>query len=188
MDRRSDLVRAAKRLMQERPPSHITGREIAERADASYGLIAYHWHSLDRLFVEAFLTARTEFLDTLTSDPATWLDGPADWLRIMANVHNDPAFRKAWAEHGEPDRRARQLLSGMIHSDDTGDLTARWVIYVRLRASLEMRSEPSSFGVYADSARALNDRDRIRYEARIESHTRRLILELIAPEATTRRR
>ena len=59
---RHALVQAAKRLLPERAPSAVTGRELAAAAGVNYGLIHHYFGGKDAVFREALLELRAEFL------------------------------------------------------------------------------------------------------------------------------
>ena len=50
---RTALLDAAVHLMSERPPSTVTGREVAEEAGVNYGLVHYYFDSAGDLLREA---------------------------------------------------------------------------------------------------------------------------------------
>ena len=50
---RTALLDAAVRLMSQRPPSTVTGREVAEAAGVNYGLVHYYFDSTEELLQEA---------------------------------------------------------------------------------------------------------------------------------------
>ncbi len=50
---RTALLDAAIRLMAERPPSTVTGREVAEEAGVNYGLVHYYFETSRDLLTEA---------------------------------------------------------------------------------------------------------------------------------------
>jgi AcrR family transcriptional regulator len=56
------LVEAAKRLLPERAPSTVSGRELAAEAGVNYGLVHHYFGSKDAVFREAFLALRADFL------------------------------------------------------------------------------------------------------------------------------
>jgi AcrR family transcriptional regulator len=59
---RRALVDAAKRLLPTRPPSTVSGRELAAEAGVNYGLVHHHFGVKDAVFTEALLELREEFL------------------------------------------------------------------------------------------------------------------------------
>lgn len=61
-DSRRALVEAAKSLLPRRPPSTVTGRELAEAAGVNYGLVHHYFGGKDAVLREALLELRDEFL------------------------------------------------------------------------------------------------------------------------------
>ena len=59
---RRALIETAKKLLPERVPSTVSGRELASLAGVNYGLIHHYFGSKDAVFREAFKELRDEFL------------------------------------------------------------------------------------------------------------------------------
>ena len=86
---RGDLLDAALRLLADRPPSAISGREIAEEAGGNYGLVHYHFGSKDRLLDMAW----HQHLDWLVD---TEMEGGTRPVSVRATAED----RTLWAVAG----------------------------------------------------------------------------------------
>jgi AcrR family transcriptional regulator len=60
---REALVDAGTRLLSERAPSTISGRELADAAGVNYGLVHHYFGSKDAVLRAAIFRMRDEFLD-----------------------------------------------------------------------------------------------------------------------------
>jgi AcrR family transcriptional regulator len=59
---RRALLDAAKRLLPERAPSTVSGRELAAEAGVNYGLVHHYFGTKDTVFREALVELRDEFV------------------------------------------------------------------------------------------------------------------------------
>lgn len=79
------LVDAARELLTERAPAAISGRELADRADVTYGLIGYHFGTKDQLLRQGSTELRDERrvkIDTIET--------PSEAVDVMLDDHRDP--------------------------------------------------------------------------------------------------
>ena len=94
---RQALVDAAKRLLPDRAPSTVSGRELAAEAGVNYGLVHHYFGGKDAAFREAFLELRADFLarhedadlPTMLVDP----DDPYVLALARSQVGTDPEVR-----------------------------------------------------------------------------------------------
>ena len=59
---RTALIAAAMRLLAERAPSGITGRELADEANVNYGLVHHHFGGKDGVLQAGLLALRDDFV------------------------------------------------------------------------------------------------------------------------------
>ena len=95
-DSRTELVRGAQRLLAQRPPSGITGKQIAKEAGIHYGLIYHYFESKDALFKEAmqqltdeYIAHRDATVDRSIPLPRLPFEGHELWWRAAANFSAD---------------------------------------------------------------------------------------------------
>lgn len=189
-DGRVALFRSARALLQQRGFSSTSGRDIAELAGASYGLVSYHWPigGTERLLVEAMASLRDEWVGQLTTDVDTWLGGPAGWFLAYARCHADSKFAEAWRRWGTPNERPRRLLAEMLPDADPIEVAARWVTFVHSRATYESTSGgvtasrvPPSW-IASTVGEGMTERELLRFESVMASHARAAIRAAITPE------
>lgn len=61
---REALIDAARRLLPDRAPSTITGRELAAEAGVNYGLVHHHFGGKDAALTAGLLALRDDFMAT----------------------------------------------------------------------------------------------------------------------------
>ncbi|MGV9866304.1 TetR/AcrR family transcriptional regulator [Rhodococcus koreensis] len=61
-DSRTELIMAAQRLLSQRPPSGITGKQIARESGIHYGLIYHYFESKEALFLEAMQQLTADYI------------------------------------------------------------------------------------------------------------------------------
>lgn len=95
-DSRAELVKAAQRLLSQRPPSGITGKQIAKESGVHYGLIYHYFESKEALFLEAmqqltagYIADREATVDRSVPLPPLTVDGHELWWRAAANYSAD---------------------------------------------------------------------------------------------------
>ncbi|WP_185993457.1 TetR/AcrR family transcriptional regulator [Rhodococcus sp. KBS0724] len=95
-DSRTELVRAAQRLLAQRPPSGITGKQVAKESGVHYGLIYHYFESKDALFLEAmqqltsgYIKHRDDTVDRSVALPRLTFEGHEMWWRAAANFSAD---------------------------------------------------------------------------------------------------
>jgi len=86
---RQALIEAAIRLMEDRPPSAVSGRELAEEAGVNYGLIHYYFGGKQ----EAFRAARRHFTRSLIENEMAGGTRP-----VSADTTSED--RRVWAVAG----------------------------------------------------------------------------------------
>jgi AcrR family transcriptional regulator len=154
----SRLLRAAVELLTERAPSSVTGRELAARANANYGLIHHYFGSKNDLLRAALLALTHEFQESLTAEqrgrPVTLTQAaehPELW-RAMANLASDPS---ALEEIGWDFPVLRQMTDNAVAADPGHDpaeararvvaatiMTLGWTTYEGfVRAALDIDDE-----------------------------------------------
>ncbi|MFB7575938.1 TetR/AcrR family transcriptional regulator [Streptomyces sp. NPDC056165] len=93
---RSELIRAAQRLLSQRPPSAITGKQIAKESGVHYGLIYHYFESKEALFLAAmegltseYIKHRESTVDRSQPLPPLTFSGHELWWRAAANYSAD---------------------------------------------------------------------------------------------------
>jgi AcrR family transcriptional regulator len=93
---RERLIAAAIELMAARPPSLVSGREVARRAEVNYGLLHHYFGGKNGLFREALAQLVNDFVEDgagRSASPSVHLDTAAEhaqlW-RVLANLASDP--------------------------------------------------------------------------------------------------
>lgn len=133
---RGALLDAALRLLADRPPSAISGREIAEEAEVNYGLVHYHFGSKDHLLHEAW----RHHLDWLVD---TEMDGGTRPVSVRATAEDrtlwavaghmalDPLEAAVAGDRGRVLDAYRDLVAA---SDPDGDPVHHWTVIAALFA------------------------------------------------------
>lgn len=95
-DARTKLIRASQRLLAQRPPSGITGKQIAKESGVHYGLIYHYFASKEDLFLAAmqeltaaYLAFREKTVDRSVPLPHLTVEGHETWWRAAANFSAD---------------------------------------------------------------------------------------------------
>lgn len=95
-DARTRLIQATQRLLANRPPSGITGKQIAKESGVHYGLIYHYFASKDELFLvamreltSAYISHREQTVDRHIALPPLTLQGHEAWWRAAANISAD---------------------------------------------------------------------------------------------------
>ncbi|TWP33172.1 TetR/AcrR family transcriptional regulator [Leekyejoonella antrihumi] len=95
-DSRVELVNATQRLLSMRPPSGITGKQIAQDAHVQPGLIYHYFESKEALFLEAmeqlttsYIADRAATVDYNERLPPLTFNGHELWWRAAANYSAD---------------------------------------------------------------------------------------------------
>ena len=143
---RRALLDAAARLLPDRAPSTVSGRELAHEAGVNYGLIHHYFGSKDAVFRAGLFQLRDEFLArhddpeqlrliTVAGDP---------YLRALARSQMD--YPSELGEHdGAPlanaIRRGVAARSPAANDGDDADVTARTIALMSLQLA---------FGVFQD--------------------------------------
>ena len=93
---RTELILAAQRLLARRPPSGITGKQIAKESGVHYGLIYHYFTSKEDLFrvameemTTAYLAFREKTVDRSVALPHLTVEGHETWWRAAANFSAD---------------------------------------------------------------------------------------------------
>lgn len=93
---RAQLIEAAQRLIAERPPSAITGKQIAKAAGVHYGLIYHYFESKGALMrvameklAEAYIAHHEVTVDRSKKFPPIKFTGHERWWRAAANFSAD---------------------------------------------------------------------------------------------------
>ncbi len=118
---RTALLDAAVRLMSERPPSTVTGRELAEAAGVNYGLVHYYFDSAEDLLREA----RRHHGERLVADLMAGGSRPVPMGRAVAD-REVFGFAAHVALDGGPDGdgaadRNRPVFDAMLRLADESD-------------------------------------------------------------------
>jgi len=95
-DSRTKLIAAAQRLLSRRPPSGITGKQIAKESGVHYGLIYHYFSSKEDLFrvameqlTDRYIADRESIVDRSVTFPPLPFDGHELWWRAAANFSAD---------------------------------------------------------------------------------------------------
>ncbi|MFZ2526596.1 MAG: TetR family transcriptional regulator [Rhodococcus sp. (in: high G+C Gram-positive bacteria)] len=95
-DSRTALIEGAQRLLAQRPPSAITGKQIAKESGVHYGLIYHYFESKDALFLTAmqeltadYIAYRSATVDRSIALPRLPFEGHELWWRAAANFSAD---------------------------------------------------------------------------------------------------
>jgi AcrR family transcriptional regulator len=90
------LVLAAQRLLSQRPPSAITGKQIAKASGVHYGLIYHYFASKEDLFrvamqelMGAYIAFRDKSVDRSLPLPPLTVENHETWWRAAANFSAD---------------------------------------------------------------------------------------------------
>jgi AcrR family transcriptional regulator len=93
---RTELILGAQRLLARRPPSGITGKQIAKESSVHYGLIYHYFASKEDLFrvamqemTAAYLAFRDKTVDRSVPFPHLTVEGHETWWRAAANFSAD---------------------------------------------------------------------------------------------------
>jgi len=93
---RAQLIEATQRLLAERPPSAITGKQIAKAAGVHYGLIYHYFESKEALLAvamrelaEAYIAHHEATVDRSKKFPPITFTGHERWWRAAANFSAD---------------------------------------------------------------------------------------------------
>lgn len=84
------LIQAAINLLYDRAESGVSGRELAQRANANYGLIHHYFGSKEAVFDQAFIYLHGLYVDDMVGGQAQRLGLPFQMVRHEAFIH-------AWA-------------------------------------------------------------------------------------------
>lgn len=95
-DARTELILASQRLLARRPPSGITGKQIAKESGVHYGLIYHYFASKEDLFnaamqemTAAYVAFRDKTVDRSVPLPHLAVEGHETWWRAAANFSAD---------------------------------------------------------------------------------------------------
>lgn len=95
-DSKSQLVEATQRLLSQRTPSSITGKQIAKESGIHYGLIYHYFESKEALFRAAmealtadYIASREATVDRNVPLPPMIIKGHELWWRAAANFSAD---------------------------------------------------------------------------------------------------
>jgi len=95
-DSRTQIVEATQRLLSRRPPSAITGKQIAAESGVKYGLIYHYFESKEALYLEAmreltsaYIQSRDPAVDEAPELPPMRIEGHELWWRAAANFSAD---------------------------------------------------------------------------------------------------
>jgi len=165
---RQDIIDAALRLLEDRPPSAISGRELAEEAGVNYGLIHYYFNGKQN----AFLAARDFFnrwvVDSVMqggSQPVS-LSDTSDRRSLWAVAgHMALEASKEWNEERDlPVVEA--YLNLFAQTDPSGDRVQHADVVASLYALLLGRP---IFGAHNAHSVGLTDEDLPKVDQRIRS-------------------
>ena len=123
---RTALVEAASRLLPDRSPNAISGRDLAAEAGINYGLIHHHFGSKDAVLQAGLDALRDDFVRTVGDVTAAPLLGrdPHPFLRaVMRWSVDDPAGGR---DHGELSIGDSMVtaIAGRLGEDLHGDPSA----------------------------------------------------------------
>lgn len=93
--RRKQLLHAACAVIARRGLSGITVNDIAEEAGCSYGVIAFHFKTKERLLLAALNLVASNYESVWAEVMATAPASPAERLRALLEVDFDPRVAKA---------------------------------------------------------------------------------------------
>ena len=95
-DSRTELIAGAQRLLSQRPPSAITGKQVAKESGVHYGLIYHYFESKEALFLAAmqgltadYIADREATVDRSEPLPPLTVIGHELWWRAAANYSAD---------------------------------------------------------------------------------------------------
>jgi AcrR family transcriptional regulator len=136
-ERRAEILRAAQYEFSERPYSAVSVQDIAARAQASTGLVGFHFGSKRELYLECLRIASGELLDGLAALP-----GPPSIERLDAAV-------RLTVEHAAQHRAGYLALLRGAHEATFPEAAAeienvRALIVQRILTSLGRPAEPAT--------------------------------------------
>ncbi|MBL0373350.1 TetR/AcrR family transcriptional regulator [Rhizobium sp. KVB221] len=94
-DRRTEIVTAAFRCLQEFGYAKLTARKIAEYSNISLGHITYHFKDMNEVLVETYKYASNALLEASHADVASSPSDPMSQLKIFLRTGFTDTFLKS---------------------------------------------------------------------------------------------
>jgi AcrR family transcriptional regulator len=155
------IADAAARLLPERPPSSITGRQLADEAGVNYGLIHHHFGGKDGAVEAGMNVLRLDFVEQFGDGSETPFLGSQSHPYMRAMVRS----LLEWPDSPEPDHRFR-IVSAMVDAiADRLDRADRSEAKARTIAAVSLQI---FYGVFGDVLLDATDADAERSE--VERH------------------
>lgn len=181
---RQDIIDAALRLLEDRPPSAISGRELAEEAGVNYGLIHHYFGSKDILLQAGLADLASSFAEGPTdeswsSDEPFSIRHRLDYLRALAFSSISGELEDLSTVHPviEDSLKKVSFLRGKGQDPDEQTLTdvAVGTLFQLGWALFEQRVLPGF---------AFNEEENAEFEKRLRSTLRAIMLDGDVAKAT----